>query len=124
MVSFLRVYNKFRAKKITIDGFKFPSLGEGKCYNYLKQCERDNEIKILKLQDPIKLTKANIVFIVDFKVFDIKLNKEIWCEFKGVEPPVYRIKRRLWKAYGPGVLRVYKSKGTGVILIEEIIPSV
>jgi hypothetical protein len=51
------------------------------------------------------------------------LSKEVWVEFKGFETAVWKIKKRLWKHYGPGILRVYKGNEKTIALVEEVIPT-
>lgn len=60
--------------------------------------------------------------IPDYVAFDIELETPVYYEFKGVEMPTYRLKRKLWMCYGPAPLWVYKKKGKNTELIEIIIP--
>jgi len=70
----------------------------------------------------VYLTKARILYIPDFKVFDHGLGDFSWEEFKGFETDTWRIKRRLWLNYGPGILNVWKANRAGVYLHETIKP--
>lgn len=114
--------NKYRAVKCELDGHTFASKGEKGCYSMLKLMELAGEIKILSLQDKVYLTHAKILYKPDFKIMDLVANKVVWVEFKGKETASWGIKRRLWKFYGPGPLRVFKATGSRLFLDEEIIP--
>lgn len=119
----MRTYRgKYGAKKVESYGMSFASKGERSTYEYLKYLELAGEIKVIQAQDHVYLSAARILYIPDFKIFDVKLNKEVWIEFKGVETPVWRIKRRLWIHYGPGLLRVYKKTGRSLSMTEELVP--
>ena len=118
----MKTKHKYGAKSVDKAGMSFSSKGESGLYSYLKLLEAAGEIKVLKSQDWVYLTKSRIGYIADFKIFDKKLNCEVWCEFKGFETPEWRIKRRLWMNYGPGELRVYKGYGTRLSLTETIVP--
>lgn len=114
--------HKYSAKRTEVDGYVFPSQGHAQCYVMLKLMEKAGDIKILKLEDSVRLSDAKIVYIADFRLYDVKMKNEWWGEFKGFETPVWRIKRKLWAFYGPGPLRIYKASGNRVYLHEEIIP--
>lgn len=117
--------HKYKAKKEDLDGYSFPSKGHAACYGMLKLLQRACEIKILQVEDHVYLSDARILYIADFRIFDLKINREAWCEFKGFETPEWRLKRKLWITYGPGPLRIYKSTGgrnPRIFLFEEIIP--
>lgn len=45
----------------------------------------------------------------------------VFFEAKGFETEVWRLKRRLWKFYGPGPLEVWRSAGRGRIGLVETI---
>lgn len=106
----------------TAHGISFSSQAERDCYEILLLMEKAGEIKDIQVQDHVYLTEARICSIPDFKYFNLKTNEHEWAEFKGYETDVWRIKRRLWKHYGPGVLKVYKKKYRGIYLDETIIP--
>ena len=78
--------NKYRNKKVTIDGITFDSIKEGKRYQELKLLERANEITELKLQVPFILLdsyvlngkkRQGIKYIADFAYIDIKTGKYV-----------------------------------------------
>lgn len=108
--------NPYGRKRVEKAGLSFDSKAESKLHDELLLQEKAGEIEILKLQDRVHLV-AGIHLIVDFKVFDKKLNQEVWIEMKGFETPEWRIKKRLWKVFGPGLLKVYYGSK-----VEEIFP--
>ena len=114
--------HKYKAVKTMVDGTSFSSKLEANVYTYLKQLERAGEVKILDLQPKIYLSKADILFKPDFKIFDKAINKEVYIEAKGVETAVYKIKLRLFKHYASSPLRVYKQSNTLIYMSEEIVP--
>lgn len=116
--------HKYGAKKATApDGSVFPSRLECRTYMALQLLEKAGEIKILKKQDNIYLTAAKVLYIPDFLVMDLRKNEKVWVEAKGFETDTWRIKRRLWKVYGPGTLWVYrKDRVWGASLAEVIVP--
>ena len=115
-----RSKNKFRNKKVTIDGIKFDSIAEGDYYIFLKNLEQFQGLKILELQPKVYMTKARILYKPDFLIEQDGL--KTWIEVKGFETPVYKLKLRLWKFYGPGILHVVKKNRFGFETIERIEP--
>lgn len=111
-------WNKFKNHPVKHAGMSFASKGESRCYDMLVLEEQAGLISNIRAQASVYLTDARILYKPDFCVFDHKLNEDVYVEYKGMETPVWRIKRRLWMHYGPGRLRVYKGKN----LHEEIIP--
>lgn len=109
--------SKFNSQKTN----GFPSKLESDLYEILKKLEEQGQIKELRRQDNVHLTKAKILYIPDFSFYED--DKKIFAEAKGIETDVWRIKRRLWKCYGPAELRIYKRRGkTDVYLSETIVP--
>lgn len=111
--------HKYSAKKTEHHGFSFASKLEAAVYNILHLQKLAGEIREIQVQDSIKLTDAEIEYRPDFKVV-LADGRVHWVESKGVETDVWRIKRRLWKCYGPGELWVYKGSHTKPILYEII----
>jgi hypothetical protein len=116
------VINKYGAQRVTHEGRSFASKGERDCYNYLKLLEQKGEIDTIECQVSVMLTKANVKMIPDFRFWDHALSEQVYGEYKGFETPEWNIKKRLWRIYGPGRLRIYKGYGLRIELVEEIIP--
>ena len=114
--------NKYGAKKAdsTLAGRSFDSQMERSRAEQLVLMEKAGEISELQFQVQTHMTRARIGYKVDF-VYQ-EQGRTIYEEAKGFETPVWRIKRRLWKWYGPGLLRVVKKGGGGFVVSEEIRP--
>lgn len=85
--------------------------------------EKTGQIKIEEIQSSVKLTKAQIRCIPDFRIFDNELKCQVWVEAKGFETERWLIIKKLWTVYGPGPLRIYKGHYANIYLDEVIIPT-
>lgn len=120
----MRVFqHKYRASRISHAGYSFASRLEASVFDMIKMMELAGEIKFLRSQVHVPLTEAKIVYIVDFLVEDIKTGQEIYYEAKGFETPEWKIKKRLWKHYGPGPLLIYGGSYKNPRFIDEVIPT-
>jgi hypothetical protein len=106
----------------SLDGYSFASKLEASLYSQLKLMQGAGELVIEKVQDHVRLSDAQILYIPDFRVFDKRLGKQVWYEAKGFESDRWPIVKKLWRAYGPGPLRIFKGTYTRLRLDEEIIP--
>lgn len=114
--------SKYGAKRTTHAGMSFASKGEANCYDYLRALEQNGEIEILQQQAQVYLSAARILYKPDFKIQNLIKDRLEFVEYKGYETPEWRIKRRLWLAYGPAPLRVYRGSGRNLVLTETLIP--
>lgn len=100
--------NKYRNKKITIDGITFDSIKESKRYQELKLLERAKEITELKLQVPFILLdsyvlngkkRQGIKYIADFVYIDIRTEKYVVEDVKSpaTKTQVYKLKKKLFE---------------------------
>ena len=106
----VRKPHKYGAKKTIIDGITFDSKMEARYYLGLKLRAKAGEIEIISLQPKVYLTEAKILYKPDFFIWEKGVGN-IYIDVKGPTTPVFKIKMRLWKKYGPGILRVvYKNK--------------
>ena len=103
-------------------GHSHASKLESAVCQMLQLREKAGEIDIVQTQSNVYLTDAKILYIPDFECEDKKTEQIFFVEAKGMETPVYRIKRRLWKFYGPGPLIVYKGSHDRIFEHETIIP--
>lgn len=115
-----RSNHKYGATRSSFDGYSFASNLERVVYMLLKAMEQSGEIVIEKVQDRVLLSDAEIDYRPDFRIFDKRLGEQVWVEAKGFETSDWRIKRKLWMAYGPGLLRIYKGAGMNVKIHEEL----
>ena len=113
---------KYANKKTVHAGMSFASKGEADCYDYLVNLNKAGEIGEIACQVHVYLTDAAIDLIVDFAAEEFNTSQLVYHEYKGYETDVWRIKRRLWKYYGPGRLYVYKKNSRGIYLHETITP--
>lgn len=114
--------HKYGAKRSEVYGYSFASQLERNVFLLLKAMEQKGEIEIERVQDQIMLSEAAIMYKPDFKVRDLATGESYHVEAKGFETPEWRIKRRLWIAYGPNDLHIYKGSGTRIKLHEVIKP--
>lgn len=109
--------SKYLNKKCVIDGHKFDSLFEGQIYRHLLTLK----CQILEFQPKIHMTEAAILYKPDFKCKDTVTGEIYYVEAKGFETAMWKLKKRLWKSYGPTVLWIYK-KVNGRLSYERIQP--
>lgn len=103
---FIKKQNKYRNKKILIDGKKFDSIKEGDRYKELKLLQKTGKISELKLQptyllqDSFKIenkTIRAIKYVADFEYIDNKTGKVIVEDVKGYRTDVYKLKKKLFE---------------------------
>lgn len=112
--------HKYSAKRVELSGKSFASKLEADTYLTLCLLEKAGEIKIEKIQTQVSLTDAGIIYKPDFLVIDLKNDTFIWVEAKGFETPEWKLKKRLWRYYGPGPLHIYKASRKGPALDEIV----
>lgn len=104
--------NKYRNKKIIIDGIKFDSIREGAVYVDLKKQLKMGQIKALELQMPFTLQEAfkdeygacrAIKYKADFVVTHNDGLEEI-IDVKGYETEAFKLKWKMLRKlqYGKG----------------------
>lgn len=101
--------NKYNNIKTVVDGIKFDSKREAYYYLYYKRLQENKIISNLKLQTPIK-------FDIDGKhIFTYKADFEYEDEYghhyidvKGVETPVFRLKKKLIEAKYKIIIEIVK----------------
>lgn len=99
--------NKYKNKKVTVDGIDFDSIKESVRYKQLKMFERSGLIKDLKLQVSYTLqpsfksngqTIRSIKYIVDFDYFTTKDNRHILEDVKSpatAKDKTYILKKKM-----------------------------
>lgn len=98
---------KYGSARVRIEGRNFASKLEAAVYEILLLEQRAGLIEEIKCQTQVRLSDAEIIYKPDFEVTRPDGSK-YWVEAKGYETPEWRIKRRLWIAYGPGELIIYR----------------
>jgi len=89
-------YSKYGAVRKTVDGINFDSTMEADFYEWAK-----DKYPEIGLQPKIKLLPG-----IPWKL-DFLIEKE-WYDVKGAETREFKIKKKLWALFGPGVLVVVK----------------
>ena len=97
---------KYHNKKTTINGITFDSKLEAKRYNELKLLEKANLIRDLILQPSFELqptfkkngeTIRAITYKADFQYYDIKKERIIVEDTKGMKTKDYILKKKLFE---------------------------
>lgn len=116
-----RAGGKYAAKRVSLHNRSFASKLEAAVYEMLLSLQRAGEIASIRCQTQVALSKARIIYKPDFEVTAAD-GRIYWVEAKGYETPEWRIKRRLWLAYGPGELQIYKGSHRSLKLFETLTP--
>lgn len=111
--------SKYGAKK-TADGF--PSKLERAVYEMLLLREKKGEVKDVRRQHRVDLV-AGVSWKIDFSATDTKTGKTIFVEAKGIETSDYKIKKKLFKEFGTGLLEIWKGNYHKPKLAEVITPA-
>lgn len=108
--------NKYRNKKVIVDGYEFDSIKESGRYKELKLLLITGQIKDLEIQPHFLLqesfkkngkTYRKIEYIADFKY--IENGKTIVEDVKGLQTDVFKIKHKLFEKKYPDLeLRIIK----------------
>lgn len=114
--------NKYGNKKVSHRGYSFGSKLEAATFDILKMMELAGAIKDIKTQQSVYLSLARIQYIADFSAVDRLTGDIIYYESKGMQTPVWAIKKRLWRWYGPGPLFIFTGSHLAPKMTEEIYP--
>lgn len=108
--------NKYRNKKVIVDGKEFDSKREGNRYKELRLLERVGKISNLELQPRFLLqdsfkkngkTYRKIEYVADFKY--IENGKTIVEDVKGMQTDVFKLKHKIFEKVYPDLeLRIIK----------------
>jgi len=93
--------SKYNARKTEVDGYIFDSSAEARRYSELKILEAAGEIIGLVLQPKYEIVvnqKRIGSYRADFRYHDVVLHKLIVEDVKGMETPVFRLKKKLVEA--------------------------
>ncbi len=93
--------SKYRNRICEYNGNKFDSKKELDRYLELLILERAGEIKYIELQPCFRIEingKLICKYYADFRYFDVKKNRYIVEDVKGMRTDVYRIKKKLVEA--------------------------
>lgn len=106
-------YNKFKNKKVLLDGYTFDSKKEARRYVKLKELQGRGEISDLELQTRFTLQdkyvkngkkiKA-IEYVADFVYKDSEGN-QIVEDCKGFRTPIYKLKKKIFEYRYPHTIK-------------------
>jgi len=113
---------KYSSKRTVVNGSTFDSKAEAAYYIELALLLDKGDLISVELHPKVYLTTSRILYKPDFKIKD-KFDRVWYVDVKGFETPVFKIKKRLWKHYGDGCLRLVKKSGSTFKLVEEVISS-
>lgn len=109
-------FNKYGAKKVTLDGIKFDSIKEMRRYADLTLLERAGEISGLERQVKLELhgrdgplltrTGRKMKITVDFRYTDNRTGLTVWEDAKGYATRDYEVRRAVAAAQGVNVTEV------------------
>lgn len=114
---------KYGNKKVKAHGYSFDSKLERAVFEMLLIWQESGEISNLRHHPgTVYLTDARIGYRPDYSWVNTKNGDIIYGEAKGLETDVYKIKKKLWAFYGPGILLIWKGKADSLKLVETIVP--
>jgi hypothetical protein len=115
-----RSFNKYNAKRTN----GFSSKLEAQVYELLKLRELAGEIKEIRCQYPIVLQEGKkelrITWKVDFSFIDVKTGQTVFCESKGIEDGVFKLKLKLYKKNRTEKLEIWRGSWKKPFLSEII----
>jgi len=98
-------FNKYKAKPTFVDNIRFPSKLEARKYEQLKMLRESGQIKYFLRQVPFDIPKAK--YFCDFMVVHSDDRIE-YIDSKGVETPVFKLKKKQVEALYPVKINVVK----------------
>lgn len=93
-------FSKYKAVKTIVDGFTFASKLEAKYYRIYSAMENAGIIKNLKMQTSLPFIfegKKIFTYKPDFE-YDDQDGKHHYIDVKGVETPLFKLKKKLIEA--------------------------
>lgn len=114
--------NKYSAHKTVIEGEHFPSKLEAAGWVEFRRRERIGIVRELVRYERVYLSAAGITYKADWSYVCCETGEKRFVEMKGVETDRFRLIKKLWKAYGPAPLEIYKGTHKNVYLHKTIIP--
>jgi len=98
---------KYYAQPTIVDDIRFPSKLEARYYSKLKLLQKAGEIKYFLMQIPFRLP-GKVTYRCDFMIVNND-NSIRYVDTKGVETPVFKIKKRQVEALYPVVIEIVKN---------------
>jgi hypothetical protein len=98
--------SKFKNIRCEVDGIGFASKAEAGFYSALKLKQMAGEVAYFLRQVPLHLP-GNIRYVVDFVVFEAD-GRVRYIDVKGVETPMFKLKRKQVEALYPITIETVK----------------
>ena len=89
---------------------RYDSRAEADYRQLLETRLQFGEIRDIEEQPRIELERG-IFYRPDFTFFEIRTERQIWVEVKGVETDRFRFITKIWRLHGPGLLQVVRRRG-------------
>lgn len=118
----LKEANKYGATKTFLDGYRFDSKLEAALYQILKLLVEKGDLKDLRHQHHVYLSRARFHCIPDFSAINTRTGKREYFEAKGFEDKRWGKVKKMWKAYGPGTMWIYKGSYNKLLAPIPLIP--
>lgn len=99
-----KVFHKFHAKRVSVDGEKFPSKKEARYFKELQLRQRSGEVLFFLRQVPFHLP-GNVKYVVDFVEFLSDGTVE-FVDVKGIETDMFILKKKQVEAIYPVEIKV------------------
>lgn len=96
--------NKYRNKRVNVDGINFDSKAEAAFYGELKLLEKGGEISQLEVHKrfPVEINgQKAFTYVCDFYYFDHLKREYIVADVKGVKTATYRLKKKIFELATP-----------------------
>ncbi len=113
--------NKYRNKKVEVDGHIFDSIAESKYYQQLKWLEANKQILFFRIQPRYLLQEAfekdgkthrKIEYVADFEIHHTDGSIEV-VDVKGYKTDMFRIKEKMFHKKYPHKLSIVKYENGG-----------
>ena len=117
--------SKYKNKRVKAKGDKpgFDSMAEEAYWDEVLMAGLQGGLYCDVRRSPtIYLSDAKIGWKVDFRVTLAGSNVFEWHEVKGFETEAYRLKLKLWRAYGPGTLHIIKGRAGSFRVYDTVVP--
>lgn len=113
--------HKYHAQPSILAGRRFDSKLERDRAGELELLQQAGAISNLEFQVTFRLSEASVTYRADFVYTED--GRPVVEDVKGMATPRFRMIKKLWRAYGPAVLRITKRNKYGrIVTAQEITP--
>lgn len=113
-------YNAVKSQSPMFGPRLFASKAERDRAEELRLLEQAGAISALQLQPKVEMTRARVPWRLDFAY--VEHGRTVWEDVKGVVSRETQRNIKLWREYGPGLLRVTKRDGRkrAFVVVREV----